>query len=296
MSFLLNWFLPHHGNNHKANLIKSSSLLLLSFVFVFFQVFLNFFLMARPSVLGYSSNITPEEIIELTNTERTKLGLGVLKENKLLSEAARQKASDMFSFNYWSHVSPSGRTPWAFFSDAGYKYQYAGENLARDFKEPVSVVRAWMNSSSHRDNIVNSKYQEIGVVVVDGTLQGVETTLVIQLFGTQYGSVPAKPASKPDAEKETVVVEEKQLAQQPVKTAKEVLSKGAQGKVITSPLDLSKGMVILIVGVLIGVFLADWLIISREQHPRFSSKSLAQMMFLLFVLLASLLMKQGAIL
>lgn len=296
MSFLLNWFLPHHDNNHKANLIKSSSLLLLSFVFVFFQVFLNFFLMARPAVLGYSSNISPEKIIELTNIERSKLGLGILKENKLLSEAARQKASDMFSFNYWAHVSPSGRTPWAFFNDVGYKYQYAGENLARDFKEPDNVVRAWMNSPSHRDNVVNSKYQEIGVAVVDGTLQGVETTLVVQLFGTQYGAVPARPASNPKTEKKAVVVEEKQLLEQPRKTAKEVLSKGAQGNVITSPLNLSKGMVILIVGVLIGVFLADLLIISHEQHPRFSSKSLAQMMFLLFVLLASLLMKEGAIL
>lgn len=294
MSFLLNLFFPHHDNNHKAKLIKSSSLFLLSFVFVFFQIFLSFFLLAKPSVLGYSSNITPEAIIELTNIERKKLELPELKENKLLSEAARQKAADIFSFNYWSHVSPSGRTPWAFFSDVGYKYQYAGENLARDFKDPNGVVRAWMNSPSHRDNIVNGKYQEVGVAVVDGTLLGVETTLVVQLFGTEYGSVPQKTTKEINPEQKPALAEN-EVSQKT--TESEVLAKNSQkSNPISNPLDVSKGLVILIVGVLIGIFLADALLVSRDSHPRFSSKSTAQMLFLIFVLLASLLLKQGAIL
>ena len=288
MSFLWNWFLPHHKNNHKAHLIRSYSLFLLCFFFIFLQVSLNFFLLAQPAVLGFSSNITPEKIIELTNAERAKLGVPALKENKLLSEAARQKAADMFAFNYWAHVSPSGRTPWAFFTDVGYKYQYAGENLARDFRDSDSVVRAWMNSPSHRENVVNTKYQEIGVAVVSGTLQGVETALVVQCFGTPYGAAN-QLAVKP----KTVVPQESAEVQI---APKEVLSKSPGEVPLTSPLDLTKAMVIFVVGILLGIFAMDILIVSRRDTPRLSSHSLAQMMFLIFVLLASIFIKQGAIL
>jgi len=293
MSFLWNLFLPHHTNNHKAHLIKSSSLFLLSFVFVFLQVFLNFFLLAKPAVLGYSSNITPERIIDLTNKERAKLGLPLLRENKLLSEAARQKAADMFAFNYWAHVSPSGRSPWSFFADVGYKYQYAGENLARDFTDSDSVVQAWMNSPTHRENIVNPHYQEIGVAVVDGTLQGTQTTLVVQLFGTPYGSAAsAKSVQEPaPANNEKAAVPEK-----PKVVSEETITKNSLPAPVTNPLDLTKAIAIFIVGILLGVFAMDFFLVSRRQTPRLSSRSLAQMMFLFFVLVASLLIKEGAIL
>lgn len=289
MRFLRDLLIPYTGNNHKGHLIKSFSLVLLSVVFVGLQVFLNFFLITKPAVLGYSSNISPEKIIELTNTERGKLGLPPLQENTLLSEAARQKAGDMFAFNYWAHVSPSGRTPWTFFSDVGYKYQYAGENLARDFRDPDSVVRAWMNSSSHKENIVNEKYQEIGVAVVDGSLQGVETTLVIQLFGTPYGAVASNPQqTQPAPVKKQVAVE----------TPKEVLSREAdiKAKPISNPLDITKAMAIFVVGILLGAFVMDLILVSRQHTPRLSSGSMAQMLFLIFVLAASLILKEGAIL
>lgn len=301
--------MPHHGNNHKAHFIRSYSLFALCFFFIFLQVSLNFFLLAKPSVLGFSSNITPESIIQLTNAERAKLGVSALKENKLLSEAARQKAADMFAFNYWAHVSPSGRTPWAFFTDVGYKYQYAGENLARDFRDPGSVVQAWMNSPTHRENMVNAKYREIGVAVVTGTLQGVETALVVQHFGTPYGAA-SQPAAKPKAiapqEKtlpieaeeveEAVQVQPKEVvAEIPVST-EEVLSKSGSEAPLTNPLDLTKAMIIFVVGVLLGIFAMDIFLVSRRETPRLSSHSLAQMMFLIFVLLASMFIKQGAIL
>ncbi|MBU2577296.1 hypothetical protein KKA69_00525 [Patescibacteria group bacterium] len=306
MSSLRHLFLPHYKNNNKANLLKSYSILLVSLCFVFFQIFLSFFMMANPSVLGYSSNISPEKIIELTNLERAGLGFSSLKHNSLLSEAARQKAADMFAFNYWAHVSPSGRTPWSFFTDVGYKYQYAGENLARDFRDPDSVVRAWMNSPSHRENIANAKYNEIGVAVVDGTLQGMETTLVVQLFGTPYGASAPKTASQPKpAEKpaqQPVVaqepVETNEVQEVPAQATKEVLSEDERSgfSPVTSPLDLTKAAVIFIVGILIGAFMADLILVSHHQTPRLSSRSFAQMLFLIFVLAATFLIRQGAIL
>lgn len=299
MSFLWNLFLPHYTNNHKAHLIRSSYLFLLSFFFIFLQVFLNFFLLKQPAVLGFSSNISPERIIELTNAERSKIGLSPLQENKLLSEAARQKAADMFAFNYWSHISPTGKTPWVFFTDVGYKYQYAGENLARDFQDPESVTTAWMNSPSHKENIVNSKYQEIGVAVVDGTLQGAETTLVVQLFGTPYGSpaVTQNKESKPVVEEKSPTAPKEVLAQSPETQETSLVAVSSTSKTpVASPLDLTKILAIFTVGVLLGVFILDFFLVSRRQTPRLTSRSLAQMMFLIFILVASLLMKAGAIL
>jgi len=293
MSFLLNLFFPHFGNNHKAKIIKTHGIFILTLSFVFFQVFLNFFALSRPAVLGFSANISPEKIIELTNIERAKANAGALRESRLLSEAARQKAADMFAFNYWAHVSPSGRSPWAFFTDVGYKYQYAGENLARDFSDPSSVVKAWLNSPSHRENLINGKYQEIGVAVVDGTLQGVETTLVVQLFGTPYGAVVPKAQEPKTAEAEEPIVVP---IEKPAPLSNEVLSKGQETVPVTSPLDITKAMAFVILGILIGVFAVDVFVISPKQTPRLSSRSLAQMVFLLAILVASFMIKQGAIL
>ncbi|MGI5826554.1 MAG: CAP domain-containing protein [Patescibacteria group bacterium] len=297
MSFLQDLLVPHHGNNHKGHLIKSCSLVLLSLVFVGLQFFLNFFLITKPAVLGYSSNISPEKIIELTNAERQKQGLPLLRENALLSEAARQKAADMFAFNYWAHVSPSGRTPWTFFTDVGYKYQYAGENLARDFRDPDSVVRAWMNSPSHKENIVNGKYQEIGIAVVDGSLQGVETTLVVQLFGTPYGAaVNESQAGQPVPAGKKVVAE---TPKSTVGDSKEVLAKEESeinAAPAVSPLDITKAIAIFVVGILLGAFVMDVILVSHNHTPRLSSRSMAQMLFLIFVLIASLMLKEGAIL
>ncbi len=298
MLFLKNWFLPHEGNNHKAHLIKSYFLFLLCFVFAFLQVGLNFFLLSKPAVLGFSANITPERIIELTNKEREKQGLGLLKENQLLSEAARQKAADMFAFNYWAHISPSGRTPWTFFTDVGYQYQYAGENLARDFRDPDSVVQAWMASPSHRENMVNPKYQEIGVAVVDGSLQGVETTLVVQLFGTPYGVAVAESPAK-EVEKPAILPRPAETLAESPAAGESALPQAEEEKKafpLASPLDLTRAMVILVVGILIGAFAMDVLTVSHRETPRLSSRSLAQMMFLIFVLVAGLFIREGAIL
>jgi len=297
MSFVWDWFLPHESNNHKAHLIKPYSLFLLTFVFIFFQGFLNFFVLAKPAVLGYAANITPEAIIRLTNVERKNLGLTELSENKLLSEAASQKAADMFAFNYWAHVSPSGRTPWTFFSDVGYKYQYAGENLARDFKDSPSVVQAWMNSPSHKENVISAKYKEIGVAVVNGTLQGVETTLVVQLFGTQAGSAVVAKRPAAEAPKQVVLKNEEAQTKTPASKNSEVLTKGENASLpVSSPFDLTKGVTIFFIGILIGVFVLDIVLVSNCHTPRLSSKSVAQVLFLIAVLIASFVIKQGSIL
>ena len=152
------------------------------------------------SILGYASNITVEQVVALSNAERAKSGLPALRFNATLSQSAAAKASDMFTSQYWAHTSPQGKEPWDFFRSAGYSYKVAGENLARDFSTTPDMMAAWMNSPTHRANIMNSRYEEIGIAVVNGTLNGIETTLVVQHFGSPAQAVAQIPPQSATAE------------------------------------------------------------------------------------------------
>lgn len=165
----------------------------LAFLAVFSLGFLNKSAGIRGGViLGYATNITVDQVVAQTNQQRSAVGLAPLQFSGVLSSAAQAKAQDMFSNNYWAHVSPSGKQPWDFIREAGYSYQAAGENLARDFYQTDTMMGAWMASPTHKANIVNTKYSQIGVAVVNGTLEGTETTLVVQMFGNPVGATAAR--------------------------------------------------------------------------------------------------------
>lgn len=156
--------------------------------FVLLQVGLSVFAQIKPGVLGVSSVVDRADLIGLTNQEREKKGLPVLKEDSRLNEAARKKGENMFEENYWAHYSPTGKDPWGFITKSGYGFLYAGENLARNFYTSEEVVKAWMASSTHRDNILNNHYRDIGIAVLEGVMNGQKTVLVVQEFGspTEY--------------------------------------------------------------------------------------------------------------
>ncbi|MCL5411394.1 MAG: CAP domain-containing protein [Patescibacteria group bacterium] len=184
MEWLAHLLIPHEGNNHHAHLIRYPNLAIVAAFLILASFSVSLFSKGSPQVLGFATDIKVEELISLTNKEREKNGLPSLKESPVLDAAAAQKAQDMFKKDYWAHIAPDGTTPWVFFKNNSYVYSYAGENLARDFYTSSAVVAAWMKSSSHRENIVNSRYEEIGMAVVDGKLGGEDTTLVVQFFGT----------------------------------------------------------------------------------------------------------------
>ena len=191
LKFLRHLFFPHDSNNQRAKFLHPSSLVVTIGLFIVFQVTINQLTINYPQILGYASQISPEEIIRLTNIQRTSSGLSEVELNSQLSAAAAQKAADMIARDYWAHVSPVGTQPWNFITQAGYSYRYAGENLARDFSDAKSVVDAWVASPSHRENLLNSRYQDIGIAVIDGQLEGRETTLVVQFFGAKLSAAPS---------------------------------------------------------------------------------------------------------
>lgn len=130
----------------------------------------------------------------LTNSERESQNLSVLTGNPLLDKSAQLKANDMAEKGYFAHNGPDGRKPWYWFEQVGYKYSYAGENLAVDFNESEDVVSAWMNSPTHRANIVKGVYTEVGTAIATGTYKGKEAVFVVQHYASPRYKAQTKPA------------------------------------------------------------------------------------------------------
>ena len=103
------------------------------------------------------------EVIRLVNAERAKQGLKALTANWELSRVARYKSQDMVDNKYFSHTSPTYGSPFQMIKNFGISFRTAGENIAYGQRTPQAVVNAWMNSSGHRANMLNSSYTQIGV-------------------------------------------------------------------------------------------------------------------------------------
>jgi len=176
-------FLPKEQEKTRAGLLSHKAIIIYCLLIVLIAGIFRLIPMVFPGVLGYASNINIEDLLSYTNNRRKQSGLSELRLNRKLSIAAEKKASHMFDKNYWAHISPDGVEPWDFILDENYDYIYAGENLAKNFSDSDDVVEAWMESPSHRDNLLSPNYDEVGFAVVNGVLDGYETTLVVQLFG-----------------------------------------------------------------------------------------------------------------
>ncbi|HEY8350540.1 MAG TPA: SafA/ExsA family spore coat assembly protein [Clostridia bacterium] len=103
------------------------------------------------------------EVARLVNAERAKAGLPALKFNWELSRVARYKSADMANKGYFSHNSPTYGTPFQMMENFGLRFSAAGENIAYGQRTPAEVMRDWMNSPGHRNNILSRSYTEIGV-------------------------------------------------------------------------------------------------------------------------------------
>jgi hypothetical protein len=173
------------------------------FIHKSFYAFVVIFVFLFASV-AQASEITPEKVIGLANQDRIAQGLNPLRADKQLMQAAQAKADDMAKYNYFAHTSPSSITPWHWFEQSGYEYRFAGENLAIHFVYAEEQERAWMNSQKHRENILSSKYQDIGVAVKQIDQNGQATIIVVQMFGLPSGKVLAVQDMKMDIAQDSV--------------------------------------------------------------------------------------------
>lgn len=154
--------------------------------------------LSRPQVngvLAYATEISSQKLLDTTNVQRSSNGKPKLVINDKLTAAAQTKANDMAKRNYWSHTTPDGNAPWQFVKDAGYSYQKAGENLAYGFDSSSDTVAGWMNSKSHRENLLDNAYSEVGfgyANVADYNKSGPETVVV-----AMYGEPQVKDGTSP---------------------------------------------------------------------------------------------------
>ena len=156
-------------------------------------IFLVESLLVVPEVWGpgkrFMAAVLPALVIDYTNADRTNNQKQPLKINPLLAQAAQLKADDMAKRSYFSHEGPSGEAPWSWLDKVGYKYVYAGENLALDFFESSEVNQAWMNSPKHRENILDKKFTDIGIGLAHGQFEGRDSVFIVQFFGSTEESL-----------------------------------------------------------------------------------------------------------
>lgn len=150
-----------------------SSKLRFSVLLVFISLFL--------AGVSHPKPLSGQGILDLVNADRVSHGLSELSLDETLTKAATAKAKDMVMKNYFAHIGPDGINPWHWFKILGYNYAYAGENLAEGYEDANDLEKSWMNSPTHRANILSPFYSEVGVAVIerDGT------SLVVQFFGSK---------------------------------------------------------------------------------------------------------------
>lgn len=184
--------IPSPYNNDRPLVLRHRPLAAVSAALLAIKALAAITLILTPTPAQLST-ITVNRIIQLTNAERTKAGLKPLTVNSALTAAAQDKGNNMLAYDYFAHISPTGVTPWFWITKHGYNYLVAGENLAIDFTEAEDVVAAWMASPSHRANILQNEYTEMGVAVVTGEFQGGTSTIVVHMFGLPAGSPSPTP-------------------------------------------------------------------------------------------------------
>lgn len=319
--------IPKEFSSSRAHSLSHGALLAYGIFLLTIQLAIIVVSRNFPGILGYASNISVLEIISQTNAQRSAGNLPALKVNEKLSKAAQLKANYMFEKDFWAHIAPDGTAPWKFILDSGYKYLYAGENLAKDFQNSADVTAAWMASKAgHRENILGRNYTDIGVAVVNGTLGGFQTTLVVQMFGSTAApltgsevaaaggprpvpqTAPAKPApvaATPRLAEKPIVVTEAESPPQ-----KAVLTPGVAAKPQTlSFIPASSGSFVPVVDVvalaknisftfgffLLALFLLDSFVVIRRRAVRISGHNGAHVLILILLLGSTWFLSAGAI-
>lgn len=125
-----------------------------------------------------SMNSDEKEVFDLINKQRTNNGLPALKNDSEVQRIARIKAQDMVDNNYFSHNSPTYGSPFDMMKSFKVSYKTAGENIAANSSNS-SAVTAWMNSSGHKANILNSSFNYTGIGVVSSPKYG---KMYVQMF------------------------------------------------------------------------------------------------------------------
>ncbi|HEX5430190.1 MAG TPA: CAP domain-containing protein [Patescibacteria group bacterium] len=179
MPKIKNYFIASETNDYRPFITSTTALVL------FVAIIWCLRLILPASISLAQSYIDPTDVANRINTERTSRNIPPVSTNDKLVTAANGKANDMLSRSYFSHIDPDGNYVWPRIEAAGYTpYSILGENLAMDFTSASDMVAAWMNSPTHRANLLNDQFKDQGVAQASGLYEpGHDTTIVVSLFG-----------------------------------------------------------------------------------------------------------------
>ena len=180
-----NYFIPNSGNDHKPKILHSRSLLIIAIALILIKSVVTGYLFFIYPNQARMSEIIISRMLELTNSSRVANDLSPVKINSVLNSSAKLKAEDMIANNYFAHHSPDGKKPWDWIDRSTYPYLFVGENLAMNFSSADSAHNALMLSPSHKENILNNRFSDIGLAVVSGEIDGEKTNVLVELFATQ---------------------------------------------------------------------------------------------------------------
>lgn len=192
---LHDYFLPHARNNYRPHLFSAVSIAVLVVAVIVFE---GAYLVQTKYVFfntNFLASVLPGALVALTNQDRAVQGLAGVTEDALLDKAAQAAAEDMAANGYFSHVSLDGKDPWYWLNQSGYAYSYAGQNLAVNFTDSENVQTAWMESPTHKANIMKREYTHVGFGTANGMYEGKETTFVVEFFAAPATVVVAESAA-----------------------------------------------------------------------------------------------------
>lgn len=221
------FFIPTKSNGYKPKILHSKTLIATGLILVGLKVVLVSYLFFIYPYQGRMDEFFNDQLLSLINRDRISQGDGTLQFNKELNFSAMNKAKDLIQNNYFAHVSPDGKKPWDWINRDNYKYLLVGENLAMNFTSPESVHRALMLSPSHKKNILNKEYKDVGLAVLNGTIDGKETSVLVELFSTRkeedFKLASVSSQKEPIKPKQEEVIKAKQ--KEPIKSKQEEIIK-----------------------------------------------------------------------
>ena len=201
MHKIFDFFIAHPGNNFHPKILKPGLILMLAVILIVIRVLLS-------PVQTEGSATDSQILMSLINRERSDRNLPILFLSQPLLAASAVKSQDMIDRDYFAHQNPDGDYVWGEIAAAGYgQYKILGENLAIDFATSEGMIQAWIDSPSHRENLLHPDFEHQGLTALYGDYQGRYTNLTTSLFGAQEASAQT-PTAPPAPQKNPAPVEE----------------------------------------------------------------------------------------
>ncbi len=229
------FLLPSSKNNYTPLLLHRSALVIYVVVIFLFNI-----VVGQLQISSVYADVDASALYGLHNSTRSSNGLPTLSINQQLVTSATNKAKAMLDSDCWDHYCPPGTSPWSFILNTGYEYVYAGENLGEGFTNSSTLMNAWMNSATHRANILNSNFIEIGIGFASGPFQGnTNNTVVVVHFGARQKVAPTaspKPLQQVsvNTNQNTTTPTSKPILPTPTR---QILPTSVPSVIIESPLD-----------------------------------------------------------